>query len=78
MTVTLDLSEEDLALLRAEAERPHLSVDALIEEMAQSLPLAAASPERSRLSFVAIGSSTSGLYASDADEMLADGFGTDR
>ena len=77
MTVTLDLSEEVLTLLRAEAERRQLSVDALIEEMAKSLSADAASPTSARLSFVAIGSSTSGRYASEADEMLADGFGTD-
>ena len=76
MTVTLDLSEEVLTLLRAEAERRQLSVDALIEEMARSLSADAASPTRARRSFVAIGSSTSGVYASAADEMLADGFGT--
>ncbi len=77
MTVTLDLSEEVLARLRAEAERRQLSMDALIEELARSLPADANSPTRARLSFVAIGSSTSGRYASEADEMLADGFGTD-
>ena len=77
MTVTLDLSEEVLGLLRAEAERRRLSVDALIEEMAKSLSVDAASPMSAGLSFVAIGASTSGLYASEADEMLADGFGTD-
>ena len=77
MTVTLDLSEEVLARLQAEAERRQLSVDALIEEMAESLPVDANSLSRARLSFVAIGSSTSGRYASEADEMLADGFGTD-
>ena len=38
---------------------------------------ASVSPLRWRLSFVAIGSSTSGHRASEADEMLADGFGTD-
>ena len=77
MTATLDLSEEVLTLLRAEAERRQLSVDALVEEMAKSLSVDAASPTSARLSFVAIGSSTSGRYASEADEMLADGFGTD-
>jgi len=76
MTVTLDLPEEVLARLRAEAERRELSVDALIVEMARSLPADAKSPTRTRLGFVAIGSSTSGRCASRADEMLADGFGT--
>ena len=77
MTVTLDLSEEVLARLRAEAERRQLSMDALIEGLARSLPADADSPTRARLSFVAIGSSTSRRYASEADEMLAGGFGTD-
>ena len=77
MTVTLDLSDEVLARLRAEAERRQLSMGALIEEMAESLPVGASPPARRRLSFVAMGSSTSGHRASEADEMLADGFGTD-
>ncbi|MDE0492338.1 MAG: ribbon-helix-helix protein, CopG family [Acidimicrobiaceae bacterium] len=77
MTVTLELSEEVLARLHAEAERRQLSMDALIEEMARSLPADADSPNRARLSFVAIGSSTSRRFASEADEMLSDGFGTD-
>lgn len=77
MTVTLDLSEEILTRLRAEAERRQLSVDALIEEMAESLPADTKPPAKRQLSFVAIGSSTSGCRASEADEMLADGFGAD-
>ena len=76
MTVTLDLSDEVLARLRAEAERRHLSMSALIDEMAESLPVDASPPARQQLSFVTIGSSTSGHRASEADEMLADGFGT--
>ena len=77
MTATLDLSEEVLTLLRVEADRRQLSVDALIEEMVKSLSVDAASPTSTRLNFVAIGSSASGRYASEADKMLADGFGTD-
>ena len=77
MTVTFDLSDEVLARLRAEAERRQLSMGALIEEMAESLPIDASPPARQRLSFVAVGSSTSGHSASEADEMLADAFGTD-
>ena len=77
MTMTLDLSEEVVTLLHAEAERRQISVDALIEEMAMSLTLDVTSPARTRLTLVAIGSSTSGLYSSEADELLADGFGTD-
>ena len=77
MTVTLNLSDEVLARLRAEAERRQLSMRALIAEMAESLPVDPSPPGRKRLSIVAIGSSTSGHSASEADEMLADGFGTD-
>ena len=75
VTVTLDLSEEILARLQAEATRRSLSMDALVEELAASLPSDAHPPTRRRLSFVAMGSSTSGHRASQADEMLADGFG---
>ena len=77
MTVTLDLSEKILTRLRAEAERRQLSVDALIEEMVESLPADTKPPAKRQLSFVAIGSSTSGRRAPEADEMLTDGFGTD-
>ena len=72
MTVTLNLSDEVLARLRAEAERRQLSMRALIAEMAESLPVDPSPPARQRLSFVAVGSSTSGHSASEADEMLAD------
>ena len=44
MTVTFDLSDEVLARLRAEAERRQLSMGALIEEMAESLPSTRARP----------------------------------
>ena len=40
-----------------------------------SLPAAMERPTRRRLSFVGLGSSTSGRTASEADEMLAEGFG---
>ena len=77
MSVTFDLSEEILARLRAEAERRHLSMDAVVEELAATLPAKRSAGVRHRLSFVALGSSVSGRRAQDADEMLADGFGRD-
>lgn len=77
MSVTLDLSEDILARLRAEAERRHLSMDAVVEELAAMLPAERNAGSRRGLSFVALGSSTSGQRARDADEMLADGFGRD-
>lgn len=42
--------------------------------LAERLPLPGA---RCRLAFVAVGSSTSGRSATDADDMLAEGFGRD-
>jgi hypothetical protein len=76
MTLTVDLPESTLARLRAEAERRGLSVDLLIAELAEALPAEPASAQ-GRLSFIGLGSSTSGRRACDADEMLADGFGRD-
>ena len=75
MPVTLELSHEGVARLRAEADRRQLSIDAVVEELAASLPAAMAPPTRRWLSFVGLGSSTSGRTASEADEMLAAGFG---
>ena len=74
MTVTIELSDETLARLRAEAERRGVSIDLLIAELAETLPPEAAHEERT-LSFIGLGASTSGRRARDADDMLADGFG---
>lgn len=82
MAVTLDLSEDGMSRLHAEAERRRTSVEAVVEEWVTSLP-AKEEPakeeivERQRLSFIAMGSSASGRRASDADELLAEGFGRD-
>lgn len=69
--MTLELPAEALQQLRAEAERRDLSVDALIAEFAGTLGRVASAPRS--LGFVAIGESTSGRSAADADadEMLA-------
>lgn len=75
MVVTLDLSEEGMARLHAEAERRHTSVDAMIEEWAASLPTEDQPLKRRQPSFVAMGASNSGRRASEADDMLAEGFG---
>ena len=75
MPVTLDLSEDIVARLHAEAERRRLSMDAVVEELAASLPTEARQPRHRRLSFIAMGSSKSGRRASEADTMLAEGFG---
>ena len=73
MTVTVDLPEDALARLEAEAKRRGVSIDSVIAELAEALPAQSSRPQT--FSFVGLGSSTSGRYARDTDELLADGFG---
>jgi hypothetical protein len=75
--VTLDLSDEVLARLQREADRRGVSLDAVVAELASALPTESESDGRSRLGFVALGASTDGRSAADADEILAEGFGRD-
>lgn len=76
MTLTLHLDDAVAAALAAEAERRGLTAD----ELAAAL-LAAQLPKPTtvhrRLAFAAVGASTSGRGAAEADEMLAEGFGHD-
>ena len=76
MTVTVDLPEDVLARLRAEAMRRGVSIDLVIAELATALP-AERPPAKRALSFIGLGSSNSGRFARDADEILAEGFGRD-
>jgi hypothetical protein len=76
-TVTIDLPEHALARLRAQAKRRGVSINVVIAELAEALPSEAGSATRT-LSFVRLGSSTSGRYARDTDDLLADGFGRGR
>ena len=77
MTVSLDLSDEVLARLQAEASARHTSVEDVVSDMASRLPTPATPTGRRRLAFAAIGESASGKFARDADEMLAEDFGRD-
>ena len=74
MTVTIDLSEDAFERLQAEARRRGITIDAVVAELTQALPGDAA---QRTLSFIGLGSSSFGLYARDADDLLADGFGRD-
>lgn len=74
MTVTIDLPEDALARLEAEAKRRGVSIDLVVAELVEALP-AESSTAPQTFSFVGLGSSTSGRYARDTDELLADGFG---
>jgi hypothetical protein len=77
VTVTLELSDEALSRLEVEAARRGVTVDVLVAELARAqLPRETEGGHRS-LSFVGLGSSSSGRGARDADEMLTDGFGRD-
>jgi hypothetical protein len=76
MTVTVDLPEDALARLQAEAKRRGVSIDRVIAELAEALP-GETTPANRTLSFIGLGSSTSGRHARDADELLAEGFGRD-
>lgn len=73
MPVTLDLSENALTRLEAEAARRGVSIEVIIDELASRLPVDSR-PNRT-LGLIGLGSSTSGRTASEADKMLAEGFG---
>ena len=78
MTVTLELSDEAVARLRIEAARRGVTLDDVVAQLAESLDRASPpqpTSRRRKLQFFAMGSSTSGRGAADADEMLAEGFG---
>ncbi len=76
MTVTVDLPEDALARLQAEAARRGVSIDSVIAELTTALP-AEPPPAKHTLSFIGLGSSSAGRFARDADELLAEGFGRD-
>ncbi len=74
MTVTLHLDGAVAEALAAEAARRGQTADELAAALlAAQLPRA----PRRRLAFAAVGASTSGRGAAEADEMLAEGFGRD-
>ncbi len=73
MTVTVDLPEDAFARLHAEAKRRGVSIDLVIAELTSVLPPDPL-PGKPTLSFIGLGSSASGRFARDADELLADGF----
>jgi len=79
MSGTLDLPQDVLDDLRAEAERRGIRLTELVAKLAEELEAAEApEPVVDRLqvlSFIGIGASNSGRTAAEADEMLAEGFG---
>ncbi len=75
MAVTVDLPDETLARLRAEATRRGIGLDELIAELAELLP-GAATATRASLAVVDAGASVAGITPR-MEQLLADGFGRD-
>jgi hypothetical protein len=75
MSVTLDLPDDVVRRLTAEAERRGTQLADLIVDLAAHLPPSDESPRR-RLAFVAAGASESGITGR-MDDLLAEGLGRD-
>jgi hypothetical protein len=75
MSLTLDLPDETVRRLAAEAERRGAHLADVIADLAAQLPPAEA-PARRRLAFVGVGASGTGVTPR-MDDLLADGFGRD-
>jgi hypothetical protein len=75
MLVTVELSEQALRRLEAEAARRGASIGVVIGDLAVGLPAVPAGSRR-RPAFVAVGASTHGT-TDRLDEILAEGFGRD-
>lgn len=75
MSVTLDLPEEVLQRLTAEAKRRGVALADVVTDLATQL-LPADRPRRRRLAFVGAGASTSGI-THRIDQLLDEGFGRD-
>jgi len=75
MSVTLDLPDDVVRRLTAEAERRGARLADVITDLAAQLPSADRASGR-RLAFVGAGASTAGITSS-MDDLLADGFGRD-
>lgn len=75
MTVTLNLSDEALKRLEAEALRRGVAVETVINELAAALPQEDDRTVRGAAGLIGLGASSSGRFARDADAMLDGGFG---
>jgi hypothetical protein len=75
MSVTLDLPDDVVRRLTAEAERRGARLADVIADLAAQLP-PTDQPTGRRLAFVGAGASAKGITAR-VEELLADGFGRD-
>jgi hypothetical protein len=75
VSTPLLISDEVAAGIAAEAAKRDMTPDALATQyLAEHLPVSQPKKGR-RFSFTAVGESTSGRTAAEAEEMLAEGFG---
>lgn len=77
MTVTLNLSDEALERLEAEALRRGVAIETVINELAEGLPREADRTVRRAAGLIGLGASSSGQSAREADAILERGFGHD-
>jgi hypothetical protein len=75
MSIVLDLPDDAVRRLTAEAARRGTELADVVTDLAAQLP-AADHPSKPRLAFVAAGASTSSITPHQ-DDLLADGFGRD-
>lgn len=75
MSVKVEIPDEALRRLEAEAARRGVSIDDVIASLAANLPATSSGPRR-RAAFVAIGASEHGI-TDRLDATLAEGFGRD-
>ncbi|MGH9226772.1 MAG: hypothetical protein ACRD2W_23965 [Acidimicrobiales bacterium] len=75
MNIEVDLPEEAVRRLKAEADRRGLNMDGLVANLALELPAVPTGPGR-RPAFVAVGASKLGT-TDRIEETLAEGFGRD-
>jgi hypothetical protein len=78
MSLTVHLPGELAAALEAEAVRRGQTPDQVAADLLAAQLPHPGSPLRRTLAFAAVGSSSSGRNAVDADELLAEGFGRDQ
>lgn len=81
VTVTVNLPDALAGRLAAAAARRGVGVDEIAAELVTAglaeteAPIGSATPPGGRLGFAGVGASSSGRSASEADDMLAEGFG---
>jgi hypothetical protein len=76
MPVTIELPADAHARLDAEAARRGITLDELIAQLAEHLPVQPTETPQRKLAFLAAGASKAGI-SDQIDELLQDGFGRD-